>query len=336
MVTTRREVESSSKLRELVSNRPLYLGVETVTTCNARCVFCAYPASSRPHTVMTPELWSKVLADYAVAGGGALSLTPLTGDVLLDPFLPDRLCEARRYRAIGRISFYTNGISWKRFDAAARVVILHNADRILFSVGGLDAIAYREMFGVDMFERVKAAILDAVALKRRTQAACQIVVQLRCAAGRLVVLSDVRLDAFRNSGVDAIAIDDTFHNWGGSLDPSSLPPGALSRPNQTTKNAPCYVFYTAPMVLADGRVTVCGCANPDGRELVLGSIREESLGEIWNNRAYRRFRDTFYRGSPPSLCRNCTYYQNGDDWLADPRLHSFRIGDFPWDHLGDL
>ena len=71
--------------------RPLYLRIETVNICNNRCIICAYPNQTRHEEVMTMEVFKKAVEDYVNLGGGYLSLTPLVGEVLLDPYLIDRL-----------------------------------------------------------------------------------------------------------------------------------------------------------------------------------------------------------------------------------------------------
>lgn len=92
----------------------MYLQVETVGACNARCRFCLYAESNRPGTVMAQPLFEKVIDDYVACGGGALSLSPLTGDILLDPELKTRLTTLRNRSAITHLSFHTNGIGWSR------------------------------------------------------------------------------------------------------------------------------------------------------------------------------------------------------------------------------
>jgi hypothetical protein len=41
------------------------------------------------------------------------------------------------------------------------------------------------------------------------------------------------------------------------------------------------------------------------QRVITGDLRREPFSMVWNNSAYREFRDSFDSGSLSSLCRNC-------------------------------
>ena len=51
-------------VKELVRNKPLILSMETISACNALCVFCAYPEMERKKEVQPLEIFEKVIREY--------------------------------------------------------------------------------------------------------------------------------------------------------------------------------------------------------------------------------------------------------------------------------
>ena len=98
-----------SVLRHNGANRPIYLRIETVNTCNNNCIICAYRDQSRAKSIMPMALFQKAVLDYAEMGGGFLSLTPLVGDILLDRYLSERLQFLRTVPEIRSLGVTTNG-----------------------------------------------------------------------------------------------------------------------------------------------------------------------------------------------------------------------------------
>ncbi len=66
-------------------------------------------------------------------------MTPIVGDVLLDPYLIDRLRILRGTAKISHISIITNGIIWHRLSEQHRLYVLQSVDVLSFSVGGGEA-----------------------------------------------------------------------------------------------------------------------------------------------------------------------------------------------------
>lgn len=310
----------------LAKERPLYLGIETINTCNAKCVFCVYTSDSRPREIMSMALYEKILGDYVAAGGGALSFSPLTGDILLDRFFAERLVQARAEPSIGDIWFHTNAIAWKRLPEARRRTILENVNQILVSFGGADRQTYASLMGVDAWERAVAALHDMICMRNELSSRVEIAAVVRdrtppCAEGLATIAA---------TGVDRVAVDTFFHNWGGALSPPLASP---TGPLPSGPRRPCATLSLAPMVLVDGRVTACGCANPGGKQLVLGSIREESLGALWRNAQWAEMIAAFHTSPGPEICPGCTYYTDADTIIAHPKLQDYRLGENPWTKL---
>ena len=326
------------RLRTIIARRPLCLRVETTNVCNARCVFCAYIKTRRLKSIMPLDLCEKVVADYADMGGGAVNLTPIVGEPLLDPHLCDRLRILRANAAITRVSLVTNAIAWDHYSPEDQRFILESLDRVDISVGGLDADSYRRMYRVDAFDSVRSAVHAMCEIKLRHNLSLDINLEFRVDQPIERLLADPRMSAFRRKGISSIDAMNTFGNWGGMVDSEDVPVGArvvelertTGRARQAKRN-PCFVYYMSPAVTCDGSVTACGCMNAEARELIIGDIKSTHLQDIWSGAPLRRFIASFGADALPDICANCTSYQDGHTWLHNPALAHFRIGDDPWD-----
>ena len=152
------------------------------------------------------------------------------------------------------------------------------------------------------------------------------------------VLTDPPMDEFRRPEVSSITGTNTFANWGGLVRPEDVPSGIRIRQISDNKASiqqmrkdPCYEYYMNPVITADGLLRTCACANPEAPELVLGNVKTTSLRDIWLGDAMLRFRNSFGTDAIPNACTQCSAYQNGEVWLHNPSMSSFRLGDDPWD-----
>src|SRR3989338_5572278 len=157
-----------NKVKKLIEGKPLILAIETVSICNALCVFCAYPTMKRKKEVMTMEVFEKIVREYSQMGGGALSLTPVMGDPLLDPQFIERYKILEQYNNIEQVSFTTNGIAFKKFTNDELKFILERTFLIQFSIGGLDRETYKNLYRVDRLEDVLSSVARVISLRKET------------------------------------------------------------------------------------------------------------------------------------------------------------------------
>ena len=60
---------------------------------------------------------------------------------------------------------------------------------------------------------------------------------------------------------------------------------------------------------ASGEALPCPAANTAQR-LNLGNMRRDGIVRVWNNDAYREFRERLVSDNPPQLCRGCALYES--------------------------
>jgi hypothetical protein len=71
---------------------------------------------------------------------------------------------------------------------------------------------------------------------------------------------------------------------------------------------PCFMLWGGFAVLADGRMTLCGCTDVDGTGLPLGNIQSVDLDAHLRDGRWSRWCDSFGEGNPPAFCRGCDSY----------------------------
>ena len=143
------------KMRQPYSSelRPIMLICETVNVCNAKCVFCPYVQQTRRHGLMSMDLFRKVVAEYGGMGGGFFSLTPMVGDILLDPALPARLEVLAEAHGPISTSVTTNLFALDRFGDKEIRTLLRQMARIYVSVYGTSRAECQMLTRTDQFDK---------------------------------------------------------------------------------------------------------------------------------------------------------------------------------------
>lgn len=293
--------------RKVSFHKPLMLKVETINVCNAKCCFCAYSKSKRPKSVLAMELYGKVLEGYNRIGGGPLTLTPVVGDVLLDPYLLDRLKKLSSFPAITDVSFTTNLIAHEKLSDGEWSEVLRRIHYLQVSLGGYDAATYKEMFGVDAFNTVWEGLHRLASIKKENGYRTRLTVALR-APNVSGLLEHENTNLLRNIGYNHISGISVFNNWGGDVTADDLPPKTeISTPNQ--KEDCCIMPAMFMAVLSNGKVTGCSCVDHEGL-LEIGDLYKNSLNEIWQGATRKALCRSFEGGSKDKICINCCSYSS--------------------------
>lgn len=296
-----------ARLRAATARCPLLLQIETTNVCNAACGFCAYPSMKRPKGVMSLSLFEKVVREYAEAGGGPVSLTPITGDALLDPHLMERVRVLERTAAVNQLTLTTNGIALARYSDAEVDELLTAVDVVQLSVGGLDADTYERMYGVRQFHNVSLAMRRVLDRASGLAAPPRIAFAFRTSDPRFLPRFRTQLEELKRRGAFVSHIS-TFANWGGVLEQGSSR-GMTIVSGSRPKRRACAVASVHMAVCHDGTVSACGCADVEGRSLILGDANEQSMAALWTSEKRTRMLAAFEAGSPPGICRECSAYQ---------------------------
>jgi MoaA/NifB/PqqE/SkfB family radical SAM enzyme len=313
VVFKKREID---RLRKATRQAPLMLQIETINVCNAECIFCAYPGMTREKGVMSMPLFEKVVLEYAQMGGGAISLTPIVGDALLDPHLMDRLRVIKSHPAVTQITLTTNAIALDKYSDGDVRTLLESLYCVQVSLGGLDADTYRRMYGVDRFQQVERAIGRLLTLNATVANPANISLAFRTSDWNFTNSFEEKLAEFKQQGAFVSHLW-AYANYGGRIDPGAKI-GLTVMDSQVNKRRTCIFPRVHSAVSWDGTVTACACTDLECTQLKLGHLLEERLSAILSGEKRAGLLDTFEKGVLAKICQNCSAYQPDTIFAAPP------------------
>ena len=276
---------------------PRIVLVETRTGCNGMCVFCNYPTHRQqvPHGEMTDELYAKIVEECSRYP--LLRFSPFNiNEPLLDPKIEDRLALARDQLPNTRITITTNG-SRLNDERIKRLIGLDALDEITVSFQSVNKDAYEQtMPGLkfdETFTNVNGLIdyVRAYGGKRPRITVTMVVTE----ATAPYLAESVRYW----EGKGARARHTRLENRGGTVDTNCLAAGRM------TTYLGCRRPFQQAVINFDGVMVLC-CADYL-REVILGSVAEQTIQELWNGKRLNGIRAALLGGKtpPPKICRNC-------------------------------
>jgi radical SAM protein with 4Fe4S-binding SPASM domain len=295
-----------------------FISIETILTCNARCVMCVHGEQPMIGT-MDEELFRKIVDQAAAMGAKAVGLS-----IYGEPFADKNFVERVAYvRAKGlSYSLFSNG-SLLREDRIKRMLDLGGFESINFSVNGFSKEIYENVMPPLNREKVYGKINDFLK-------------QCLAHPGKkpFVRISCVGLDENRaeqkdyldywqsRPGVDHVLIADQG-DWLGELSYGQSQDQNAATRGGGVKEAwlsPCQSLWSSLYVYYDGRVSPC-CEDAAARNLIIGDCREEALADIWRGHAISALRAQHrnnQRGGH-ATCGKCHWNQ---PWFKSPEVEA--------------
>ncbi len=276
---------------------PRTIQIQTVTGCNADCVFCSYGETyqGQPKGRMTDDLFRSLIDEAAEHDVRRVS-PYLMNEPLLDRTLLDKIRYINRKMPSTKVVVTTNGHDLTSDTAEAMLDLGPGLHEVHVSVQGVDRGAYaRTMRGPLDLDRTIANVEGFLAAQRRR------------GTGRprlwVTMVDTAWIDAraavvwWRGRGVNAKY---TFlENLGGNVAADDLARAPL-RPYTT-----CARLFKQAYVLFNGDMVLC-CADWS-RKQVLGNVTKDGLGAVWNGPIAREIRGRYLDGRTAelALCGSC-------------------------------
>ena len=312
--------------------RPLdCVQVEVSSRCPARCSYCprTVQAGRWQPRLMTADTFARLWP--LMRRSGRVHLQGW-GEPLINPAFFEMAALARR--AGCAVSTTTCGL---RIDPPlARRLVDSGIDIVAFSLAGTDAATNAARQGAE-FERVIAAI-DTLQEVRRARGGVHMEVHIAylLLASRMEALRGLPALAKR-LGVHAVVVSTLDYLPEPGLAPEAFSPdepekraraGALlaetaaeagrlgvafsgSLPDSAASGRNCREnIARSVFVSADGGMSPCVYVNlpvegPDPRRRVFGNVNAADPLAIWEDEAFRRFREGLASGDPDPVCRGC-------------------------------
>lgn len=289
---------------------PIRLWIESSLACNLQCPMCYNKElAADVKGIMELSLFKKII-DEASEFAGDVYLHH-RGEPLLNKQLPEMIRYARN--AGLRVRFHTNATLLTQEWAES--IISSGVDFLSVSFDGFQKDIYEEVRKGADFEQTVANITGLLRLKKthKRRSPYVVIEKIDLAAYRDRVQPETvrRLaEMFKAEGVDEI-IEKKEYEW----TVSALP----DRESEQCLKACTFPWY-AMVVCWDGTVTPCPQDFMIGMNM--GNLKDTSIRQIWNSKAYRELRRALTADrSALTLCRKCD------------RLCRKQVGGVPFQYL---
>lgn len=283
--------------RDVPLDFPAEIQIQTTTFCNASCVMCPYPQVSQefPFGRIDEELYDKILDECADQPG----LRRIEPFLMNEPFTDNRMVEfirrTKRRLPQTMVTVTTNGTPL--IPKVTDRLIESGLDAVWFSFNGLTPQTYEKIMGVP-YDRVKANIDYLLEVK---PASLQVFVNM-IETEPMAPEIEENIRYWQSRGVQA-GSSQLVNRAGNVENFDELDYMPISEKPVRTCELPFYKMY----ILHTGEAVLC-CMDWR-RNVVLGSVREQSIREIWNSDEYRRIRRLHIEGRDAEigLCGDCSY-----------------------------
>ena len=260
---------------------PSALLVETTVRCNLLCPMCPRTGAGYGNDDMPDEMLLPLLEDHARLGGDHVYLYGL-GEPLLDKRIFDLLsyCDSLSLHTI----LSTNATL---LNARRRTQLLQSAcDHLLIGIDGTDGETYSHYRAGGQYEKV---VENVKALARE---------KLECGSKITLVVQFIRMRENQHQaeefqrlwtavpGIDEVRVKE---------EDIGLPEHRTYEVDGHLRKNPCHLLWRGPMVARyNGDVYACyhhaACGTP------VGSLKTQSLEEIWSSDAMRNLRSLHAAG----------------------------------------
>ena len=316
-----------TKIEEELKKKFLGLNVETTNICNANCIFCGYQYQKRQMGTMDTKLFETLIADYAKIGGGILGLTPTVGEPLADLKIIEKIKYARSFKEIKEIGMYSNLISLGNHGLDN--FINSGLTELTVSTSGFDESMYKRIYRSNQYKRMYNNLIDLLIANKKNNYPINIAIDMR---SDMSLKETTNLKDYKNIlkyiPEENCGYKFRYDDWAGKIKQSDLI-GKMKIRNLTTslrfRISPCFEYFNGPMVYWNGDVGICGCRDVDGKELIIGNLKNSNIKDIWYNSKHLDYLNNFIKRTP-EICKKCTHYDNisifqNSDWKEKIKQH---------------
>lgn len=324
MTENRKDIFIRNNLSEVLPlSTPYKINIDVANACNFRCNFCFHAIDGkelrqsgfRPG-VMDYRLFKKIMQQISEFPEKikCIGLAGI-GEPLLNKRLPEMIQLAKIKDVADKVVVTTNG-SLLTKDLAESIV---NAglDEMIISIEALDDMKYAEITSVKVNIE---ELIENIKYLYNNKGNCNVFVKIVDIAfnarngeksfhERFDHISDLAyvekiIPQFKPVDYDTLKLDYDQTLYGKKVPPIEV----------------CAMIFYAMQITTRGNV--CPCCVDYNETVVLGSVEETNLYDIWNSRFFNRFRRTHLnrmRGTI-ELCHNCDYlkYNVRDEDMLDP------------------
>lgn len=287
----------SKKINDVIAKYkkfPLEVAIETTNVCNLQCINCPNSSMKRKKGFMDMKLYNKCIDECYEIGINCITLTGV-GEPLLNTQIDKQISYAKN-KGIHKVSLSSNAICLTN-DISERL-INSGLDELCISIDAAKESTYFILRPPAKLEVVENNLKEFIKFRNK----------LHLSTPEITVRFERNAKNFDEIGlfkakwknyVDHIYIGFT-HNWAGSVSRGS------NEWHNSSIREPCSMVFTYMSIFWDGRVPLC-CLDSEC-ETSLGSIVNNSIGEIWHSESFEKIREQHLNNYHDSIipCNKCS------------------------------
>ena len=273
---------------------PHEVSIETLTVCNAACSFCPYPGLERKGGKMPDSLIEKIISDLRdIPADLPFIISPFkVNDPLLDVRIFDIIEAMNERLPNASIRLFTNGspLTAKNVEKIAGIL---NLIHLWVSLNDHDAERYEKLMQIPL-----QRTLENLDMLHRKKAAGEFSQQVVVSRVRDGTVEDDSFVSFVGSRWPLFGIGIIFRSeWLGQV------PDLVSQ--RKIPLLGCSRWFEMS-ITSTGQVAFC-CM--DGKaEHPTGDVSKSHVLDVYNNPAYRVFREKYVTRLEGSPCMSCTHF----------------------------
>jgi MoaA/NifB/PqqE/SkfB family radical SAM enzyme len=265
------------------------LNISVSTVCSLECRICAYRYSKIPRQRMDNEFFYSVINRAIRFGYHAFNLTPIVGEVLMDPGFLDKLIFLDNHPGV-KFFFFSSNLTHANDRFFSTVKALKKLRWFSVSLYGLNPEDYHKMTGAP--QAIFASVVQNLERLLKTESfAGRSEVKVRGPGARAASLPAREcveiLNQLSQHGIQ-IRYGVRIMNWGGIIKRSEIADLDLDYKSlERQRTLPCIFIFHKPNILPDGTVNACSCGDAHAA-LSIGNLRQQHFSDIFSvsNRVY--------------------------------------------------
>ncbi len=287
-------------LNTFISSKfPLFLFVEATNNCNSSCRFCPRLQGNRKLGYLDFNLYKKLIDESVKYGKRGVIGLAKDGEPLLHPKIDELIKYANDKKAAHIIQITTNASLLN--EGMSKKILNSGLDDLRISIDAVNPDTYKKLKGHDYLEKVEKNVNDFLKLRNENKL-----------KKPFVRVKFLKLEENHNEEKEFIikwknkadwVETSCFFKWGDIEDLD------LKSNHKDNKRYVCnYPWY---WMTIDYQGNVSPCCLDYNSSLIMGNVNNNTIEEIWNNGAFKKFRRAHlnldFKDYP--ICRECTGWQ---------------------------
>lgn len=277
-----------------------FIKINVTNICNYNCIFCGYKNQKTLPYIMSNDEFKKIVNILIENGISYIGLTPIVGEVFIDPNFIQKLHYLESKNEIIEYYFFTNFslVNEKIINELSKLKKLKELNISIIGNNDLNFLEFSNQTKIkfeEIFNNIKLLSLNNK---------IKITLWFRNIKNSKEFINYKMLNYFSIKNNIKVKFTKHFDDWSGNVDKSTYDKLKI-KSNKIYKN-PCTNLFTQAIVLKDGYVSLCGCRDLNN-ELIVGNIYKNKIYEILNKNN-KNFID--FIQNPIDHCLKCTFYKN--------------------------